>query len=47
VAATYWDKEMQERQIDAVYEKWLKKGKVWSAAASNVSQLHIYELTDN
>ena len=47
VAATYWDKETQERQIEMVYEKWLKKGKVWSAAASNVSQLHIYDLTYN
>ena len=42
VAATYWDKGKQEEQLQAVYEKWLRKGKVWSAAASNVSPPNIY-----
>jgi hypothetical protein len=37
VPATYWDKEEQARRLTAAYEKWLKNGKVWSAAASNVS----------
>ena len=36
--AAYWSKGEQECQLEAAYEKWLKHGKVWSVAASNVSQ---------
>ena len=36
--ATYWNKGEQESRLEAAYEKWLKHGKVWSVAASNVSQ---------
>ena len=34
--ATYWSQEEQETQLIAAYDKWLKKGGVWSAAASEV-----------
>jgi hypothetical protein len=38
VSAIYWKKEEQEVNLIAVYEKWLKKGGVWSAAANKVSR---------
>jgi hypothetical protein len=34
--ATYWSQEEQETRLIAAYDKWLKKGGVWSAAASEV-----------
>lgn len=35
--ATYWKKDEQELRLQAAYEKWSKKGDVWSAAAPKVS----------
>jgi hypothetical protein len=37
VSAMYWKKNEQEINLIAAYEKWLKKGGVWSAAADKVS----------
>jgi hypothetical protein len=35
--ATYWSQEEQEQCLTAAYDYWLKKGRVWSPAASEVS----------
>ncbi|KAI0686377.1 hypothetical protein C8T65DRAFT_591216, partial [Cerioporus squamosus] len=34
--ARYWSQEEQERRLVAAYEKWVKDGTVWSAAAEKV-----------
>ena len=34
--AEYFKKEEQENKLEAAYEKWSKKGGVWSQAASKV-----------
>jgi hypothetical protein len=36
IPATYWEKDKQEENLIAVFEKWVRKG-VWSAAATKVS----------
>ncbi|KAI0691353.1 hypothetical protein C8T65DRAFT_587252, partial [Cerioporus squamosus] len=33
--AVYWSQAEQESHLNAVFEKWAKKGKVWTAAAAN------------
>jgi hypothetical protein len=35
--AEYWTKEEQAVKLEAVFEKWSRKGGVWSAAAAQVS----------
>lgn len=37
VSATYWNKEEQEKRLTEAYNKWSRKGGVWSAAAVRVS----------
>jgi hypothetical protein len=37
VPAQYWNKAEQERQLVAVFDKWSKDGRVWSAASSKVT----------
>ncbi|KAF7969565.1 hypothetical protein HWV62_26925 [Athelia sp. TMB] len=37
-SATYWGKEEQERRLIEAYDKWSKKGGVWSAAAAKINQ---------
>jgi hypothetical protein len=37
--ATYWNKEEQEARLVSAFEKWSKKGGVWSAAAPKVNLL--------
>lgn len=34
--AEYWNLEEQETRLIAAYNKWLKEGTVWSAAAPKV-----------
>jgi len=36
VGATYWSQEEQETRLVAAYDKWQKKGGVWTMAASEV-----------
>jgi hypothetical protein len=35
--AVYWSKEEQEMRLVSAFEKWSKKGGVWSEAARKVS----------
>ena len=35
--AEYWSKEEQASWLEGAFEKWSHKGRVWSAAASQVS----------
>lgn len=44
IPATYWGKGEQETQLVAAYEKWALKGGVWSAAAKQVSTVHLLEV---
>jgi hypothetical protein len=37
--AVYWSKEEQERCLISAFEKWSKKGGVWSEAAHKASVL--------
>jgi hypothetical protein len=37
--AKYWSQEEQETRLEAVYNKWLEAGGVWSAAATKVSSI--------
>jgi hypothetical protein len=39
VSATYWDRNDQEIRLKAAYERWERKGGVWSTAAIYVSIL--------
>ncbi|TFY83333.1 hypothetical protein EWM64_g678 [Hericium alpestre] len=36
--AEYWSQEEQESKLQEAYEKWVKKGTVWSAAAQKVHE---------
>ncbi|KZP11522.1 hypothetical protein FIBSPDRAFT_756586, partial [Athelia psychrophila] len=38
VSATYWNRAEQERRLIEAYEKWSRKGGVWSAAAVRTHQ---------
>ena len=40
-SATYWSQEEQETCLVAAYEKWQKKGGVWTMAASKVCTIII------
>jgi hypothetical protein len=37
--AEYWSKEEQTTKLEAAFEKWTKKGGVWSAAAAQASHM--------
>ena len=39
--AEYWNKVEQEQKLEAAFAKWAEKGTVWSAAAMQVSTLHL------
>jgi len=43
VPATYWDKEKQEENLIVAFDKWARKGGIWSAAASKVSCKYIHK----
>jgi hypothetical protein len=43
VSAKYWDKGEQERRMQECFEKWMKVGTVWSAAASKVRVSHLVQ----
>jgi hypothetical protein len=36
--AKYWSKEEQDKKLTTAFDKWSSRGKVWSAAASKVSE---------
>lgn len=38
--AEYWDKNEQEERLTSMYNKWARKGTIWSAAAQKVSNSH-------
>lgn len=40
--AVYWSQEEQEEKLAEAYEKWSRKGEVWSAAAPKVSSDDIF-----
>lgn len=40
--AQYWGLEEQETRLIAAYDKWLKEGSVWSAAAPKVRLSLLY-----
>jgi hypothetical protein len=42
--ATYWNREEQIKRLEDAFEKWARKGTVWSAAASKVG-LSLNEIT--
>lgn len=46
VSATYWNKEDQEKRLTEAYEKWLRKGGVWSAAVVRVSNVKLVSYSD-
>jgi hypothetical protein len=41
--AEYWSKEEQISKLEAAFEKWTRKGGVWSAAAAQVRVFHILD----
>jgi hypothetical protein len=36
--ATYWSKEEQEKLLDAAFQKWAKRGNIWSVASESISK---------
>lgn len=42
--ATYWSHEEQKVNVEEVYQKYLKIGGVWSAAAADVSDIFSSEM---
>jgi hypothetical protein len=45
VPATYWKQEEQVRRLEDAFEKWAKKGNVWSAAAVKVRCWIVFQTT--